>query len=736
FVLGLTWRRANARGATLGLIVGFAVWFYTLLLPTFVDPASDIMMSGLFGLSALRPEALFGMRFDPLIHGVFWSLLANTVAIAAGSMTRASRPLERIQSITFIPREAQQTVSLNRFATTVTLAELKEILARYVGNSRAERAFDTYAQREGRTLDPSEICDIGIVQYAEQVLASAVGTASARLVLSLVFEKDGASSSETTRLLDDASAALQQNRDILQKALDQMDQGISVFDQEFRLTNWNSQFRRLLGLPPHLGNFGMPLKTITAYLVENGQIDAGLEDETVENVTHFKRAWQLLLARTGRIIEIRSNPMPDGGLVVTYTDVTSRVEADEALQRTKQSLEVRVQARTAELTKVNDELGKAQRRAEDANISKTRFLAAAGHDISQPLNAARLYATSLVESLPASAPHRDTVQKIDSALESVETIIGAVLDISRLDSGAMTPTTSVFSLGEMLENLENDFRPMADEKQLDLKVMPTTVNIETDRNLLRRLVQNLVSNAIKYTKSGRVLVGVKLRGANIVLIVADTGIGIPSERAQHVFKEFQRLDEGARAASGLGLGLSIVDRISRVLDLPVKLDSVAGRGSVFSVEIPISQSVPKPISNAVGRISPRPSLLTGLNVACIDNEDAILSGMTILLSGWGAHVMAAGDRDALADVISKGGIEPDVILADYHLDNDTGMDVIAQMRHTHGEHLPAVLITADRSADLRAQAEEKNIIMLNKPLKPAALRAILTSIPISRIAAE
>ncbi|MEO1749141.1 MAG: hybrid sensor histidine kinase/response regulator, partial [Pseudomonadota bacterium] len=448
---------------------------------------------------------------------------------------------------------------------------------------------------------------------------------------------------------------------------------VSVFDSDFRLTNWNSQFRRLLDLPPDFGNFGMPLKSITNYLTLNRQIDPGVEDLAVENITQFKRAWPLQLARSGRIIEVRSNPMPEGGLVVTYTDVTARVEADEAIKRTKESLEVRVQARTGELTKVNAELGKAQRRAEDANISKTRFLAAAGHDISQPLNAARLYATSLVESLPITAPHRETVQKIDSALESVESIIGAVLDISRLDSGAMTPNNSVFSLGDLLKQLETDFRPIADEKQLEFKVLPTSLNVETDRNLLRRLVQNLISNGIKYTQSGRVLVGVKRRGKSLELIVGDTGIGIPPDRKTQVFKEFQRLDDGARTASGLGLGLSIVDRISKVLNLPVTLESSPGRGSIFAVEIPISNAVPKRTSANLGRIVPRQSLLTGLDVACIDNEETILSGMTVLLSGWGAHVMAAGTRDDLKTIIEENDGVLNVIIADYHLDNDDGI---------------------------------------------------------------
>ncbi|MEO0542795.1 MAG: NahK/ErcS family hybrid sensor histidine kinase/response regulator [Pseudomonadota bacterium] len=736
FVLGLTWRGANGRGATLGLAIGFSVWIYTLLVPTLVSPNSALMTDGLLGLGILRPEAMFGLQADPLIHGVFWSLLANTLAVIVGSLTRASRPLERIQSITFIPREAQNAVSINRFSTSVTVSELKGVLARYLGEERIERSFDFFTQREARMLRDSDICDMAVVHYAEQVLASAIGSASARLVLSLVFEKDGASTGEAVRLLDDASEALQQNRDILQKALDQMDQGISVFDSEFRLTNWNSQFRRLLDLPPEFGNFGMPLKSIIGYLTINRQIDPGVEDEAVENITHFKRAWQLPLARSGRIIEIRTNPMPEGGLVVTYTDVTSRVEADEALKRTKESLEVRVQARTGELTKVNAELGKAQRRAEEANISKTRFLAAAGHDISQPLNAARLYATSLVESLHTTAPHRETVQKIDSALESVESIIGAVLDISRLDTGAMTPNNSVFALGDLLKQLETDFRPIADEKQLDLRVLPTSLNVETDRNLLRRLVQNLISNAIKYTRSGRVLVGVRRRGKNLELIVADTGIGIPKERKGQVFKEFQRLDDGARTASGLGLGLSIVDRISRVLNLAVTLHSDYGRGSVFSVEIPVSDAVPKQASAKLGRLVPHASLLTGLNIACIDNEDSILSGMTVLLSGWGAHVMAAGTLEALLKVIETNGVPPNVIIADYHLDNEDGISVIAEMRSRFGDELPGVLITADRSAELREETEMKNITLLNKPLKPAALRAILTSVPVSKAAAE
>lgn len=739
FLIGLLWRGANARGAFLGMLGGFIVWAYTLLLPNLLGPDAAIVRDGVFGITMLRPNQLFGVQFEPLVHGVFWSMVVNVSLVVAGSLSRLPTPLERIQAVTFVPREAQQTIGHKRFRTTTTIDELKSAIARYVGVARMERAFDAFEQREGRKLIGTDTTDIAVVRYAEQVLASAIGASSARLVLSLLFEKDGASSSrETVQLLDDASEALQQNRDLLHKALDQMDQGISVFDTEYRLTNWNGQFRRLLGLPPELGHFGMPLKSITGALVEAGQIDVETERELVENVTRFHRAWQLRLERSGRIIEIRSNPMPDGGLVITYTDITGRVEADEALQRTKESLELRVQARTAELTSVNEALADARKRAEEANIGKTRFLAAAGHDISQPLNAARLYSSSLVERMgdKAEASHREIVGKIDSALESVEYIIGAVLDISRLDAGVLTPNPTRFPLQDLLEQVISDFAPMAREKGVALKLVSTTLVVETDRNLMRRLLQNLVSNAIKYTHEGRVLVGVRRRAHDAAIGVYDTGIGIAEDKASQVFEEFQRLSDGARIASGLGLGLSIVDRISRVLSLEMSLDSKPGRGTAFLISVPAVDAVPLASADKPAPAVVRRALLTGLTVACIDNEESILSGMTVLLTGWGATVIGGQRRDWLATALNDHGKDPQVVIADYHLDDGTGLEVIADMRARFGNQITAILITADRSAELRAQTAAADIHLLHKPLKPAALRAVLTQIPMAREAAE
>lgn len=737
-VIGLFWRGANARGAILGMGAGFVVWAYTLMLPTLLGADNAFIRSGILGIDALRPQALFGLVAEPLNHGVFWSLLVNVLLLVFGSLSRNPSPLERMQAVTFVPHYQPQGVNMRRFRTTITINELKATLARYVGHARTERAFAAFEEREGRALEGRQTTDITVVRYAEQILASAVGSSSARLVLSLLFEKDGTSSRETVQLLDDASEALQQNRDLLQMALNQMDQGISVIDRNLRLTNWNTQFRALLGLPSETGQFGYPLKLIMERLVSDGQINEATAFEAVENITAFKRAWQLPLKRSGRILEIRSNPMPDGGTVVTYTDITGRVEADEALQRAKESLEHRVAARTAELTAVNSELARARAQAEDANLGKTRFLAAAGHDISQPLNAARLYASSLVERTTGKrSQEREFALKIDSSLQAVENIIGAVLDISRLDAGAMTPNPSVFSLGEVLAQVRTDFQPLADERKLEFVVVPSSIVVESDRNLLRRLVQNLVSNALKYTKTGKVLVGVRRDGPDALICVHDTGIGISSKKAKTVFKEFERLSEGARIASGLGLGLSIVDRISRVLGLAIEMKSRQNKGTMFSVRLPRSSAVLAAKPARVAR-SPSPRhMLAGIVIACIDNDETILTGMQALLEGWGAKVVAAPTQKKLLQAIARTGATPDVIIADYHLDDgDNGLDVIAALRSRLSPTMYAILATADRSAPLRAAAAEADIQILNKPLKPAALRAFLSNVSQERAAAE
>ncbi|MEP0698655.1 MAG: PAS domain-containing hybrid sensor histidine kinase/response regulator [Nitratireductor sp.] len=724
FFGGLFWRGANARGALIGMTAGIVTWFYTLLLPSIAPPDTAIIVNGLFGLEALRPQALFGVEAEPLNHGTFWSLLLNTIGFVFGSLSRQAVPLERIQASIFVPRDVSPMPSLRRFRTAVTVNDLKDTISRYLGVERTERSFESFARSEGRRISGNEQADMALIRYSEQLLASAVGSSSARLVLSLLFQRNDPSAKDAYRLLDDASEALQHNRDLLQIALDQMEEGITVFDRDFRLICWNRQFRTLFDLPDELGRVGVSLGQVIDALASRGDIADGAEATTIDRLTRFGKPWQIELLTSGRIIEVRSNPMPDGGIVATYADITQRVRADLALKAANETLEQRVADRTGELMRVNEELAQAQMLAEEANLGKTRFLAAAGHDILQPLNAARLYCSSLLERANEE-PVSTAATAIESSLESVEFILGAVLDISRLDAGAMKPAVSAFRLDGLMRQIGTDFLPLAREKGLDLRIVPSSLTVATDRNLMRRLLQNLVSNAIKYTRSGTVLVGARRRGGLVEIQVLDSGIGIPADQLNTVFREFHRLDAGAREAQGLGLGLSIVDRIARVLRLEIRIGSHHGRGTVFSVILPVAPAVAAPVST-LQTGEPRTGYsLAGLRVLCIDNETRILDGMRLLLEGWGCDVTTA---TGLAAYRGSGSAErgaPDVILADYHLDNDDGIAVVKALRKLHKETIPAILLTADRSADVRDQATEVDVPVLNKPIKPAQLRSLL-----------
>ncbi len=722
FVGGLMWRRANARGALLGLLAGIGLWAYTLFIPSILPPDTSFLVNGPFGIAALKPQALFGTAGDPLNHGVLWSLAANMLFYVLGSLSRASTPRERIQAAIFVPRGTGPMPSLRRFRTTVTVNDIKDTISRYLGVERTERSFQTFEKQRGQAIVGNAPAGVETIRFGEQLLASAVGSSSARLVLSLLIQRHDRSAKDALRLLDDATEALQQNRDLLQIALDQMEQGITVFDRDFRLTCWNRQYRNLFDLPDELGQVGVTMSRILGFLSGRGDIEPALQATLLDRLTTFGHPWQLELATSGRIIEIRSNPMPDGGIVATYADITAAVQADLALKRANETLEQRVRTRTLELTRVNEELAQAQMLAEEANQGKTRFLAAAGHDILQPLNAARLYCSSLIERA-GSGPTSDAVVNIESSLESVETILGAVLDISRLDAGAMKPSEAPFRLDELLRQIATDFRPMAAEKNLELIIVPSSLAVTTDRNLLRRLVQNLVSNAIKYTPAGKILLGVRRRGRLAEIQVFDTGIGIPAEKLSTVFREFTRLDEGMREAQGLGLGLSIVDRIARVLRLEIQIDSGRGKGTRFSVILPVTTATEPRAANDASPAAHASVALDGLRVLCIDNDARILDGMRLLLEGWGCSVTGVADT---------GGFErerqacPDIVLADYHLDGENGLDAIAKLRQIHGSDLAAIMITADRSNEVRAAADEMNVPIINKPVKPAVLRAMIT----------
>jgi Na+/proline symporter/signal transduction histidine kinase len=734
---GLVWRRANARGAILGLSFGFLAWAYLLFLPSLGGPDNSHIAAAVLNFIFPGTAIFSGPDIDPFVTTTIFSLALNTLAFVLGSLSRNPRPVERLQAGIFVKRQLRAQFATRGWKTRISVGDLKTVIARYLGEERMLRSFSNYEKTAGRRFQDDQQADMAMIHFSEQLLGSAIGSSSARLVLSLILQKAEDTNSDTAWLLDQASEALQYNQDMLQTALSQMDQGIAVFDSSDRLTIWNRRFRQLLDLPEQAGQVGFKLADMIAILAERGEIAEADRQPVIRQFKQLGASFALVMQRGERIIEVRTNPMPDAGFVATFTDISERVAADQALKQANETLEQRVGERTAELMRVNRELGEARATADEANISKTRFFAAAGHDILQPLNAARLYSSALVERLGGDK-NAAIARNIDSSLESVETILGAVLDISRLDTGAMKPRFGSIALDDLFKRIETDFAPMAREKNLRFVVMPTSLKVVSDANLLRRLVQNLVSNAIKYTIEGKVLVGARRRGDRVVIEVLDSGIGIPSSKFRTVFKEFARLDDGARTASGLGLGLSIVDRLSRMLSHPVRLASTPGRGTAFRVDIPRELSASHAAAAQTRRPRQRPvDALSGLRVLCIDNEPKILEGMVLLTTGWGCAVSEARSMHELSGILERREPAPDVVIADYHLGDGNGIEAILGVRAHYQSDIPALLITADRTAEVRAEAEHHGIGVQHKPVKPAAIRAYLTQAAgLRRVAAE
>jgi signal transduction histidine kinase len=535
-----------------------------------------------------------------------------------------------------------------------------------------------------------------------------------------IFGREGQGMVET--LIDSSIESLKQ-------AIDYIPQGVAVFDRDLRLVTSNRRYAELLDVPAELLWPRTPLYDLALFVARRGDLGPGdaitLAVQRVHQLTQSHATVSQRLGAKGQVLEFHSSRLPDGGLVISFADVTARVEAETELASINQTLEGRVAERTAELTQVNGELEVARAKADAANRDKTRFFAAASHDLLQPLNAARLYTATLVERAGGTGLD-ELAHSIEASLTAVEEIMSALLDISRIDAGALKPAAVPFQIRDLIKKIEVEFAPMAMKKEISLRLVDTCVAVQGDRSLVGRIIQNLVSNAIKYTRpGGRVTVGVRRRGTRIRFDVIDTGIGFNKDQHALIFAEFSRLEHGARMAQGLGLGLSIVKRLVAALGLTMELESKEGRGSRFSLYLPYHRSVKVAPEEEVREPA---SNLSGLRILCVDNERAILDAMEGLLGGWGCDVRSARSlKDIDKDALLVGWL-PDLVLMDYHLDQTSGLDAIEWLRHNVGGHLPAALVTADRTAAVRALAEERGITVVHKPVKPAALRATISQL--------
>ncbi|MDD0975857.1 PAS domain-containing hybrid sensor histidine kinase/response regulator [Pseudomonas fontis] len=720
----LYWKQANRRGVFAGLAAGIFLWFYTLVLP--IAAHSVGWSLDLFpGLAWLHGNPL-DLPITPLTQGVVLSLAGNFTLFAWVSILSRTRVSEHWQAGRFIGQETSARPS-NRSLLAVQIEDLLSLAARFVGEERARQSFIRFAYRQGKGFNPNQNADGDWIEHTERLLAGVLGASSTRAVVKAAIEGRDMQLEDVVRIADEASEVLQFNRALLQGAIENISQGISVVDQSLRLVAWNRRYLELFNYPDGLISVGRPIADIIRYNAERGLCGPGEAQVHVARRLHWMRQGRAhtseRLFPNGRVIELIGNPMPGGGFVMSFTDITPFREAEQALKDSNEGLEQRVAERTHELSQLNQALTEAKSHAESANKSKTRFLAAVSHDLMQPLNAARLFSAALSHQGDGlSADAQQLVQHMDSSLRSAEELISDLLDISRLENGKITPDAKPFALSELFDTLGTEFKVLAQQQGLDFRVRGSARRVNSDMKLLRRILQNFLTNAFRYGKSP-ILLGVRHKRDHLWLEVWDRGPGIANDKLQVIFEEFKRLDSHqTRAEKGLGLGLAIADGLCKVLGHPLEVRSWAGKGSVFRVKVPLATTpavaVAKPAEQAG-------QPLAGLHVLCVDNEDSILIGMNSLLSRWGCQVWTARNREECAALLDEG-LRPHLALVDYHLDDgEIGTELMAWLRTRLGEPVPGVVISADGHGETVAKVHAAGLDYLSKPVKPAALRALL-----------
>ncbi|WP_207478439.1 PAS domain-containing hybrid sensor histidine kinase/response regulator [Arenibaculum pallidiluteum] len=708
-LIGLYWRRATAAGVISGIAVGFIGWTFTMLLPSFAEAR---WIDGSF-----LPPPIEGL--DRLTSAVLCSLGANLLAFIGVSLATRQPAIEREQAERFV-HQNRTRVPEPSGARPATLGELRDLAARYVGDVRADAAFRQIVANRLKVGVPYEAallgrCDSEARQATERLLSGAIGSASARVVVAGLMADRRLSRSDARSIIDEASRALLAQHDLLRATLENVGQGICVFDSELRVATWNRRFLELLDIPDSLVAVGTPLAEIVHYnrrrgeYGQNGEVEDLLARRTAQERAGRADVYERLRP-DGTVLEVATNPMPDGGFVAVYTDVTDRHRFATALLDAKESLERRIEERTRDLAAAKAE-------AERANQGKTRFLAAASHDLLQPLHAARLFLSAL-----AARVSDPLIGQTDASLRSVEHLLGDLLDVSKFDTGIVKPNLTSFAISDVLFPLGEEFAVLARQHGLGLRVVRSSCAVRSDPVLLRRILQNFLANAVRYTPTGRILLGCRRRGDVMWIQVWDTGPGIPEDRLGEIFVEFRQIGAPVEARGrGLGLGLAIVERLAAILAHPVVVRSQVGRGSCFAIGVPLAVAAERAVVPAPPRAG---RSLKGSLVLCLDNEAAILEATRELLNGW--HCEVAGGTTVQAALDDLCGRIPDAIITDYHLGVSlTGIDALAEFEARLGRRVPAAIVTADRGDEVRAAAAAAGCALAYKPIRPGALRALV-----------
>jgi Na+/proline symporter/signal transduction histidine kinase/CheY-like chemotaxis protein len=745
---GIFWRGGHVRGATAGLMAGFAAWIYCLLLPNLTglfDLSGSIISNGPFGIEWLRPTALFGLQLDPISHATVISLSLNIALYYLVSKFNTPRLIDRIQADLFVGTLSNAgLVEGRRHHSGHTVDDLTTLLQRFMGYRRTVDSLNQLARQQPQ-LDLHKDAPINalLIHHCERTLSGIIGASSARVVVETSLNDKAVHLGDMVSIVGEAAKAVSFNRGLLQATIDNVSQGITVIDQDLNLVMWNQRYLELFDFPEGVVTVGTPVKEIirlSALQGEYGQIDpAKIVADRLSMIAKGEQHRSIRYRQNGTVIEVRGNAMPDGGYVNTYTDISEQHAAETALRSSQdellqanESLELRVEERTQTLSKVNQELEQARAQADASHQSKTRFLAAASHDLLQPLNAAKLFSTALSQRQATLQQDPQSVElstHLDASLTNAEQLISDLIEVSKLDGGSLKPNQKHFKVAPLLDQLASEFNVLCQNKHLTFSLKCSRSTLFSDPAMLRRVLQNFLTNAIRYTAKGKVVLGCRRHAKGLEIQVWDTGFGIPQERLDDIFVEFKRLETGPHAQqNGIGLGLAIAQRTANTLGHELRVNSSYGEGSMFSITVPWGDADLVKATTSKNNVTANHQQLEGSIVLVIDNEPAILQGMQAMMQQWGCKVYCAAsstEAQNLVGTLAKSD-EPNLILADYHLDGSLlGTDAIADIRLALHNEIPAIVITADRSLQMKKTVAEAGFGLIHKPLKPAVLRKLI-----------
>ena len=743
------WRKATLAGVITGISSGFTIW----------------TVFNLFPQLGLYDHPLIGSDLPKTTVVTLIGLLVNIISLWLVSLLTRQSIREQMQSKYFY-KDRKKTQWSFPTQPKVDIVELEFLVARFIGQEKASECFLQF-QHAHHGKNNKEFNE-AVLFHAENTLARVLGSASAKLVTSFATSGQGMAFDQVAQLVEDnSSQQLEFSRTVLQSAIENVSEGISVIDSELKLVAWNKQYLDIFNYPEDFIYIGCPVSQLIhfnisqqGYFVQDIEKQVEKRIQFIKNGSRHNSEYKL---KNGKNIHIEGNPIPGGGFVMIFSDITKYRQTERVLKEENTDLESRVRFRTAELeaanrelAQANYELAQAQAKAEQAHMKKSQYLKACSHDLLQPLSAARLFSSAVTLSSKVSQEEREQIKQIDNSLEIANSLLLDLNEIARIESGNISPNISPVAVKELFNMLTSEFNALTDEYQVEFHCKSSKLYIASDITLLARIVQNFISNAFRYahtshqTKKSKVLLGCRRQGNELSIQVFDNGPGIPTDKQHQVFEQFTQLNNTSFIGpKGLGLGLNIAQSLANILHHKLHLTSQEGHGCLFSINVPIASA---PTQKEL--VMPTASMsLQGVGVLCIDNEQAILDGMSELLNAWQCRVFTAIDVQQAKKVYAKHEDEIDILLVDYQLvesqvddliaDNTAmhsqsshgglrseinGISLIKQLRSMSQYSLPAILITATTDEDLVVRAKQNNIAYLRKIIKPIALRSLMSSL--------